>query len=71
MLELARVQRDGGVESGAVPDPLGAGGPTRRQVRGTTRFARAEGIWFDSGTVYVATTGDSGSTDDTRSSTWT
>ena len=26
---------------------------------GATQFARAEGIWFDSGTVYVATTGDS------------
>ena len=26
---------------------------------GYTEFARAEGIWFDSGPVYVATTGDS------------
>jgi uncharacterized protein len=28
-------------------------------VEGATRFQRGEGIWFDSGTVYLATTGDS------------
>ena len=28
-------------------------------MRGSTRFARAEGIWFDDGTVYLATTADS------------
>jgi secreted PhoX family phosphatase len=27
-------------------------------VPGATRFSRGEGIWFDSGTVYVATSGD-------------
>ena len=43
----------------AVPDPLARREPTRRQVPGYTEFARAEGIWFDSGIVYVATTGDS------------
>ena len=32
--------------------------PTREQVPGATRFARGEGIWFDSGIVYVATTRD-------------
>ena len=58
-LELAKVAGDGAVEWVAVPDPLAKRGPTRHQVPGYTEFARAEGIWFDSGTVYVATTGDS------------
>ena len=31
---------------------------TRSQVRGSSRFKRAEGIWHDDGTVYIATTGD-------------
>jgi len=58
-LELAKVTRDGAVEWVAVPDPLAKRSPTRHQVPAYTEFARAEGIWFDSGTVYVATTGDS------------
>ncbi len=41
----------------AVPDPSAATMPTRKQV-GATKFRRGEGIWFDSGTVYVATTSD-------------
>ena len=41
-----------------VPDPAATTTPTRQQVPGSTPFARGEGIWFDSGTVYVATTAD-------------
>lgn len=59
LLELAKVARDGAVEWVEVPDPSARRAYTRRQVPGTTEFARAEGIWFDSGTVYVATTDDS------------
>jgi secreted PhoX family phosphatase len=58
-LELAKVDRAGAVEWVRVPDPRARREQTRRQVPGYTEFARAEGIWFDSGTVYVATTGDS------------
>ena len=42
-----------------VPDPAAASVPTRKQVPGMTRFRRGEGIWFDAGVVYVATTSDS------------
>ena len=31
---------------------------TRRQVPGSTRFARGEGIWLDGDTLYLATTAD-------------
>lgn len=41
-----------------VPDPSAAQTPTREQVTGALTFARGEGIWFDSGTVYLATTAD-------------
>jgi uncharacterized protein len=58
-LEVARVRRRGAVEWLAVPDPSAGSVPTREQVAGATRFARGEGIWFDRGTVYLATTGDS------------
>ena len=58
-LELAKVSGSGRVDWLEVPDPAARSRPTRDQVRGSTRFARAEGIWFDRGTVYVATTGDS------------
>ncbi len=58
-LELAKVAKSGAVEWVAVPDPLAKREQTRHQVPGYTEFARAEGIWFDSGLVYVATTGDS------------
>ena len=59
LLELAQVGAGGAVEWARVPDPLARREQTRRQVPGYAEFARAEGIWFDSGTVYVATTGDS------------
>jgi secreted PhoX family phosphatase len=58
-LELAKVGRAGAVEWVRVRDPLARHEDTRRQVPGYAEFARAEGIWFDSGIVYVATTGDS------------
>jgi len=59
LLELAKVADDGSVEWVAVPDPSARRSPTRRQVSGTTVFQRAEGIWHDSGTIYVTTTNDS------------
>ncbi len=42
-----------------VPDPGFTGGkPLREQVRDSLKFARGEGIWYDAGLVYVATTTD-------------
>lgn len=58
-LEAARVGRRGAVVWHPVPDPSAASAPTREQVPKATRFARGEGIWFDSGHVYLATTSDS------------
>jgi uncharacterized protein len=57
-LEVAVVRSSGRVGWREVPDPAARATPTRQQVTGATRFARGEGIWFDSGTVYVATTAD-------------
>ena len=57
-LEIAVVAVNGSVTWHPVPDPSAATTPTRQQVPGSTRFARGEGIWFDSGIVYVATTAD-------------
>ncbi|HEV2815446.1 MAG TPA: alkaline phosphatase PhoX, partial [Solirubrobacteraceae bacterium] len=61
LLEVAVVARDGKVSWVRVPQPNPAPNatPTRKQVPEATQFNRAEGIWFDSGVVYVATTGDS------------
>jgi len=59
ILELAKVAQDGSVEWARVPDPSARRESTRKQVPGATEFKRAEGIWFDSSTVYVATTFDS------------
>jgi secreted PhoX family phosphatase len=58
LLEIARVARDGAVEWVHVPDPLARRERTRRQVRGSTRFMRGEGIWLDGDVLYVATTAD-------------
>lgn len=63
-LEAGKLQvaekRDGGrVRWHDIPDPSAASGPTRRQVPRMTRFRRGEGIYFDRGYVYIATTGDS------------
>jgi sugar lactone lactonase YvrE len=56
-LEIAFVEANGAVRWTRIPDPSGANTPTRKQV-GMTEFKRGEGIWFDSGIVYVATTSD-------------
>ena len=57
LLEIAFVDANGGVHWNRVPDPGAATTPTRKQT-GMTEFKRGEGIWFDSGIVYVATTSD-------------
>jgi uncharacterized protein len=57
-LEAATVRGDGSVGWSEVPDPSAASAPTRMQVPGGTHFRRAEGIWIDSGFVYIATTAD-------------
>ena len=59
VLEIATVGRGGAVSWREVPDPGARRVDTRRQVRGSTRFKRAEGIWHDDGLVYVSTTGNS------------
>src|SRR5687768_9403474 len=58
-LAVARLRKDRSVEWVRVPDPSAATTPTREQVDGMTRFNRGEGIWFDSGIVYLCTTNDS------------
>ena len=58
LLEIATVARSGAVTWTEVPDPSARRVDTRRQVRGSTRFKRAEGIWHDDGVVYISTTGD-------------
>jgi uncharacterized protein len=57
-LEIARVANGGRVDWVEVPDPLARRQRTRRQVPGSTRFERGEGIWLDGDTLYVATTAD-------------
>ena len=59
-LDVASVNdEDGKVTWIEVPDPQFTGPtPTRRQVEAATRFRRGEGMWFDEGTVYFATTQD-------------
>ena len=60
MLEMARVGTRRRVEWVAVPDPLARRDADPPPGAGHHASSRAaEGIWFDSGTVYVATTGDS------------
>jgi secreted PhoX family phosphatase len=59
LLEIATVARNGKVTWTEIPDPSAGHVDTRRQVRGSTRFKRAEGIWHDDGVVYISTTGDS------------
>jgi secreted PhoX family phosphatase len=58
LLEIASVMRGGAVKWVEVPDPLAHRETTRRQVRGSTRFQRGEGIWLDGDTLYVSTTAD-------------
>jgi hypothetical protein len=57
LLEIALVDANGLVSWNPLPDPAAATTPTRKQVP-MTEFKRGEGIWFDSGVVYVATTSD-------------
>lgn len=60
LLEIARVDAGGRVSWVEVPDPSATtGGPTRYQITGSAQFERGEGIWYDAGVVYLATTRDS------------
>lgn len=57
-LEIACDGGRGKVVWRRVPDPSAASAPTREQVPSLMKFARGEGIWFDDGIVYLATTSD-------------
>jgi secreted PhoX family phosphatase len=57
-LEVAAVADDGAVRWLRVPDPSGRSRRTREQVGESQRFRRGEGLWFQSGKVYLSTTGD-------------
>ncbi len=57
-LEVACDGGAGKVTWKPVPDPAATETPTRTQVPGLLPFARGEGIWFDAGVVYLATTAD-------------
>jgi secreted PhoX family phosphatase len=58
LLEVATVKGPR-VEWTRVPDPTGRTLETRLQVKASTNFLRAEGIWRAGRTVYVGTTEDS------------
>ena len=58
LLEVAHVGSGGAVEWIEVPDPSASRDSTRRQVAGSTRFKRGEGIWLEGHTLYVSTTAD-------------
>ncbi|HEX6389157.1 MAG TPA: alkaline phosphatase PhoX, partial [Solirubrobacteraceae bacterium] len=58
VLEIATDGGGGRVAWARVPDPGAASVPTRKQVPGALQFRRGEGIFYDSGIVYVATTSD-------------
>jgi hypothetical protein len=58
VLEIATDGGAGLVVWKRLPDPSAATTPTRSQVPGTLRFKRGEGVFFDTGIVYVATTSD-------------
>jgi secreted PhoX family phosphatase len=57
LLEIARVH-GGAVEWIELPDPLARRERTRRQVKGSLKLKRGEGLWLDGHTLYVATTAD-------------
>lgn len=58
-LDVAAVQEDGSVKWVTLPDPTFSGSvPTRKQVPEATTFRRGEGMWYDAGVVYFATTQD-------------
>jgi uncharacterized protein len=52
------VARGGSVTWKPVPDPQAARTTTREQVPEATKFKRGEGLWHDSGFVYISTTAD-------------
>jgi secreted PhoX family phosphatase len=58
VLEIARIARDGTVRWLKVPDPSAGHTATRDQLSESSVLKRAEGIWNDQGTVYIATTAD-------------
>jgi uncharacterized protein len=58
VVEIARVRQGGRVDWVKVPDSSAARERTRRQVKGSTRFKRGEGLWLDDGILYVSTTAD-------------
>ncbi len=60
VLEIATVAAGGAVTWTPLPNPTPADPETgtRGQVPGSTAFDRGEGIWYDAGIVYVATTND-------------
>ena len=58
VLEAAVVAPDGAVTWLVVPDPSATLQSTRAQTAGATAFDGGEGLWFDNGTVYLATKGD-------------
>lgn len=58
-LDVAAVAGDGQVGWLPIPDPqFLAGIPTRLQVTQASKFKRGEGMWYDDGTIYFATTQD-------------
>lgn len=58
-LEAAKVLDNGKVQWLPVNDPEAIGGiPPREQQPEATRFRRGEGMWFDDGFIYFATTQD-------------
>ncbi len=57
-LEAARVEDDGKVTWLPIDDPEGAVAPPRNQQPEATRFKRGEGMWYDDGVIYFATTQD-------------
>ncbi|HWT91746.1 MAG TPA: alkaline phosphatase PhoX [Solirubrobacteraceae bacterium] len=59
VLEIACDGGGGSVVWKPVPDPQFTGEtPTREQVPDSLKFGRGEGIWYDAGIVYLATTSD-------------
>lgn len=59
VLEIACDGGNGAVVWKPVPDPQWTGdAPTREQVADSIEFGRGEGIWYDAGIVYLATTSD-------------
>lgn len=59
VLEVATVSDDGVLGWVPLPDPQFTGAtPTRMQIPDAEKFRRGEGMWYDDGVVYFATTQD-------------